>query len=76
MIDALTIQLEPDLAARLNNRARRHGISIEQEAHDVLAHGLRDDWESFWQKTEQIQRALSGRQWSDSAELIREDRER
>ena len=76
MLAALTIQLEPDLATRLSERARSHGVSIEQEARNVLAEGLRGDWDIFWQKTEEIQRTLSGRRFQDSAELIREDRER
>ena len=72
----LTLEIEEDLARRLAERARRHGISLEEEARSALTESLEKDWASFWAKTEQIRKSLEGRTFTDSAALIREDRDR
>lgn len=72
----VTLHIEADLADRLAERARRHGTSLEEEAHSVIAEALRRDWSSFWEKAGRIQSHLEGRHFPDSTELIREDRER
>ena len=72
----LTLRLEEDLVHRLAERAERHGTSVEEEAHSMIADGLRKDWASFWERTARIQQRLVGRHFPDSTELIREDRER
>jgi len=40
----LTLRLEEDLVHRLAERVERHGISVEEEAHSVIAEALRKDW--------------------------------
>jgi plasmid stability protein len=72
----LTLRIEEDLAHRLAERAKRHGTSLEDEARSVIAEALRGDWSSFWEKADRIRLGLRGRHFPDSAELIREDRER
>jgi predicted transcriptional regulator len=72
----LTLRLEEDLVHRLAERAERHGISVEEEAHGMIADALRKDWATFWERADRIQLRLRGRHFPDSAELIREDRER
>ena len=76
MAEILTIQIEPDLADKLAEQARRHGVSLEEEARNVLRESLVRDQARFWRQTEEIRRSLKGRSFPDSAELIREDRER
>jgi hypothetical protein len=76
MTQVLTIRIEHDLVERLADRARRHGVSVEEEARHVLQESLRRDWRRFWQQAEEIRSALRGRQFEDSADLIREDRDR
>lgn len=76
MAETLTIRLEQDLARRLAERASEHGISVEEEARLVLEESLGRDWNRFWQKTEEIRASLAGRRFQDSADLIREDRDR
>jgi RNase P/RNase MRP subunit p30 len=76
MAEILTIQIEPDLADKLAEQARRHGVSLEEEARNVLRESLVRDRARFWRQTEEIRRSLEGRSFPDSAELIREDRER
>jgi plasmid stability protein len=76
MIEALTIHLEQDLLDRLAQRARRRGISMEEEARSVLEKFLQQDWQRFWEEAAQIRQTLAGKRFDDSAELIREDRDR
>jgi plasmid stability protein len=72
----LTLRIEENLIHRLAERAKRHGTSLEEEARSVIADALQKDWSSFWEKADRIQLRLKGRHFADSAELIREDRER
>jgi plasmid stability protein len=70
----------PDLddatLARLRERAARHGRTIETEAKTILAEALasNDPWAEVNALRDKL--AASGRTFSDSAELIREDRDR
>ena len=76
MAEALTIHLEEDLARRLGERARKHGASVEEEVRIILRDALQRDWDRFWQQAEQIRKSLAGKRFGESAELIREDRDR
>jgi plasmid stability protein len=65
--------------ARLRERAARHGRTIEMEVKAILAAALPptvppDQWAAINALREEL--AASGRTFSDSAELIREDRDR
>ncbi len=76
MPQILIRDLDADTVARLKARARRHGRSLQGEVKAILedattftmteAAAIADDW----------QLRLAGRAYSDSAETIREDRER
>jgi plasmid stability protein len=63
------------MLARLQMRATLHGSSLEEEALRILAEALE---EAPWTEVEAIRQRLaqSGRVFSDSAELVREDRDR
>jgi plasmid stability protein len=62
----------------LRERAARHGRTPAEEAKAILAESLRarrpDDWAGVDAIYERL--AVSGRTFSDSAELLREDRDR
>ena len=62
----------------LRDRAARHGRTPAEEAKAILAESLRtrrpDDWAGVDAIYERL--AVSGRTFSDSAELLREDRDR
>jgi antitoxin FitA len=65
--------------ARLRERAARHGRMVETEVKAILAEALRpavpsDQWAAINALRDEL--AASGRTFSDSAELIREDRDR
>lgn len=76
MAQILIRDLDAATVERLKARAREHGRSLQSEARLILedAAGLtREDARrilSRWQKS------LAGRKFTESAELIREDRQR
>jgi plasmid stability protein len=68
--------LDQETVDRLKERARRHRRSLEGEVRVILekeaAAGARDPW----QLAERIRASFGGRRFSDSAALVREDRDR
>ena len=77
MPQMLVRDLDPEVVERLKARARAHGRSLQKEVKSILeeaattlstreAAGVAESW----------QERLAGREYSDSAELVREDRER
>jgi len=76
MSRGLALQIDDRTERLLRERARQDGITIEEEARRLLDGALRPDWESFWDRVDRVQRSLAGQSFPDSADLIREDRER
>ncbi|MHB1422230.1 MAG: FitA-like ribbon-helix-helix domain-containing protein [Gemmataceae bacterium] len=78
----MTQLLIPDVAEnllqQLRERAARQGRSVETEARIILENALRPDPATAWTEIDAFRQRLaaSGRTFSDSTELIREDRER
>ncbi len=72
----LNLQIDDQTERLLRERARRDGVSIEEEARKLLDRALRSDWDSFWARVDRVREGLSGQSFPDSAELIREDRDR
>lgn len=68
--------LNPEVVARLEVRARTHGRSLEAEAKAILEAAAPLPREEAYRIAQESQRRLAGRIMSDSAELLREDRER
>jgi antitoxin FitA len=76
MAQILVRGLEDEVVARLKDRAASHRRSLESEARSILeaatgftaevARRVVDDW----------QRRLAGREFSDSTDLLRDDRRR
>jgi plasmid stability protein len=62
----------------LRERATRHGRTAAEEAKAILAEALRSQRPAAWAPVDAIYRnlAASGRTFTDSAELLREDRDR
>jgi plasmid stability protein len=69
-------KIDDDAMARLKARARRKGISLEQELRTILIEAARLDEAGFRGRAAAFRRKLSGRRHSDSTRLIREDRHR
>ncbi|OAI47974.1 hypothetical protein AYO44_08270 [Planctomycetaceae bacterium SCGC AG-212-F19] len=62
----------------LEKRATRHGRTPAEEAKEILADALRGERPDGWTGVDTIYERLagSGRSFSDSADLLREDRQR
>jgi plasmid stability protein len=76
MAQGLMLQLDDQMERLLRERASQDGVTIEEEARRLLGRALQSGWEAFWERAEKIQQSLIGRSFPDSADLIREDRER
>ena len=77
MAQVLVRQLNKKVVDRLKKRAREHGRSLQSEVKTILEEAV-PDYEGAWKRIELIRTKLkrSGRKFSDSADLIREDRDR
>jgi plasmid stability protein len=77
MAQVLVRQLDDKVVARLKKRAREHGRSLQSEVKTILEEAV-PDYEAAWKRIGKFRKRLreSGRKFSDSAALIREDRER
>jgi len=78
MAQVLVRNLDEKVVARLKKRATQRGRSLQAEVKMILEEAARMDYAEAWKAAERIYNKLkrSGHQFSDSAELIREDRER
>ena len=67
-----------DFLHELQERAARHGRTPAEEARAILAEALHGQRPDVWAPVDAIYRRLaaSGRTFSDSADLLREDRDR
>ena len=78
MADLLIPNLDSMMLERLNARAAIHGQSLEVEVKNILEEAATKMKPDNWAVADHLRQdfAESGRQFSDSAELLREDRER
>ncbi len=76
MAQVLVRQLDNKVVARLKKRAKEHGRSLQSEVKTILEEAV-PDYEQAWKRIDALRSKLkrSGRTFSDSTELIREDRE-
>jgi antitoxin FitA len=72
----LVRNLDDDLIRRLKERAAAHGRSAEAEHRAILERVLRPGGEDFVERAARWRRLTAGRETTDSAELIRADRDR
>jgi len=66
-----------ETVAALEERAKRHGRSVEAEHRAILEEVLKSGASDFWEQADRIRRSLaeSGRKFSDSSNLLRQDRD-
>jgi plasmid stability protein len=78
MAQVLVRDLDTDVVERLKDRARRHGRSLQKEAKAILEDAASPGYsmEEACRVAEKWHERLAGRTFSDSADLIREDRDR
>ena len=77
MAQVLVRQLNDKVVDRLKKRAKEHGRSLQSEVKTILEEAV-PDYESAWKRIAKFRKTLeqSRRKFSDSATLIREDRDR
>jgi plasmid stability protein len=78
MADMLVRELKPETLAFFKDRARRHNRSLQAEVKTLLEdteQRERARVEENWTRVRALRDSLRGRIHSDSAELIREDRD-
>ncbi|MFY9823949.1 MAG: TraY domain-containing protein [Thermoanaerobaculia bacterium] len=76
MAQILVRDLSPDIVARLKNRAERNGRSLQGEVKAILESAAKLSMSDAREVAAQIRQSFQGRMTSDSADLLREDRER
>jgi plasmid stability protein len=75
MAQVLIRNLDGTTVTRLKRRAKRHGRSLASEVRTILQEAVTEgsDWKA---QVEQVRAMFEGRAFSDSTELVREDRDR
>ena len=68
--------LNDDVIERLKNRARQDGRSLQSEVKLILEQAARSDVQTARKLANDIRTRFKGRKLKDSADLVREDRDR
>lgn len=78
MAELVLTNVEENVLHELQKRAMTHGRTLTEEAKAILAEALQDRAPEAWGEVDAIYHRLanSGRVFSDSADLLREDRDR
>ena len=76
MAQILVRGLDDEVVERLKRRAKEAGRSLQAEARLILADAAELDMVTARKEVEEFQKRFKDRTFSDSAELIREDRDR
>lgn len=77
MAQVLVRQLDDKFVERLKKRAKENGRSLQSEVKTILEEAV-PDYEGAWKRIAKLKKTLerTGRTFSDSTFLIREDRDR
>ena len=77
MAQVLVRQLNDEVVDRLKKRAKEHGRSLQSEVKTILEDAV-PDYERAWKRIDSLRLRLkrSSRKFTNSADLIREDRDR
>lgn len=84
MTEITLSHLNPSLLEKLKALAQQHNRSLEEEVESLLEDklqetemtSLKSNFEKAWEKVDQVRQQHSQQTFSDSAELLREDRQR
>lgn len=84
MAQVLVDDLDPIIVEKLETLARRHGRSLQAELKYILEQAVQTeaaptkqiDMAAARERIKQVQAMYAGRTFTDSVELLREDRER
>ena len=64
-----------EVVEALKRRAAEHGRSAEAEHRLILEEALRPGRTDFWEEAAKLREEMRGRQWTNSTDLIRQDRD-
>jgi plasmid stability protein len=78
MPQILVRNLSSETISSLKKKAKQHGRSLQEEVKRILEQQTHIGHTKFWEEANLIRTRLqqTGQSFSDSTELIREDRER
>ncbi len=76
MAQILVRNLDPDVVERLKKRAHASGRSLQSEVKGILEDATRADYDRARKVANQIRCKLGDKTFSNSVDLIREDRDR
>ena len=76
MPNVLVRDVDEKVLEKLKNKAARNGRSLQREVQIILSEAINFEPLSDAEVARKIKNSLRGRQHSDSAELLREDRNR
>jgi antitoxin FitA len=77
MASVLVRDLDPAVVDRLKARAEENGRSLQKELKAVLEQAATQaSWAEARADIERVRKRFAGRQFSDSTELVREERDR
>jgi hypothetical protein len=76
MAQVLVRDVDPEVVEKLKVRARRNQRSLEAELRVVLEEAVQEPNFAIRDDVQRVRALFSGRSFTDSATLLREDRER
>lgn len=72
----LVREVELEVLEKLKKRAKRNGRSLQSEVRSIIVDVVEGSSLSDEETASAIKQSLRGREFSDSTELLREDRDR
>lgn len=76
MAQVLVRDVEPEVVDKLKLRAQRNHRSLEAELRVIFATAVAETEQDLLHEVDRVRALFAGRQFSDSAELLRADRDR
>jgi antitoxin FitA len=76
MAQVLVRDVEPEVMDKLKARAQRNHRSLEAELRVIFAAAVQEPEQDILSEVDRVRALFAGRQFSDSADLLREDRDR
>jgi antitoxin FitA len=75
MAQLLVREVPQDVVEALKRRAAEHGRSAEAEHRIILEETLRAGRSGFWERAAKLREEIADRIFTDSTELVRQDRD-
>jgi antitoxin FitA len=76
MGQVLVRNLPTEVVRKLKMRAQQHRRSLQEELKEILEQAAQQNAKSVQAKVHQVRKLFAGRKFSDSSNLIRQDRAR